>query len=148
MTRRTLMLLVATAMAALLAGCASTQQEDQGSQQTPEPTNETLAGHCADKASTVGPQEGVGNVLETLAGLLGEVRRGEASNGKIVFVRRNAGGNTDIYVIDEEGTHETRLTRSAAYEEAAAWSPDGERIAFVRNFTELYVMNADGSGAK
>jgi Tol biopolymer transport system component len=158
MTLRTLILLAATAMAVLLAGCASTQQEDQGSQQTseptnetlvtPEPTNETLVGHCANKASTVGPQEGVGNVLETLAGLLGEVSRGEASNGKIVFVRRNAGGNTDIYVIDEEGTHETRLTRSAAYEEAAAWSPDGERIAFVRNFTELYVMNADGSGAK
>jgi Tol biopolymer transport system component len=156
------MLLVTTAMAALLAGCASTQQEDQGSQQTPEPTNETLvtpeptnetsAGHCADKASTVGPQEGVGNVLETLAGLLGEVSRGEVSNGKIVFVRRIA-AHTDIYVIDEEGTHETRLTRSAASESAAAWSPDGERIAFLststeRNSTEVYVMNADGSGLK
>jgi Tol biopolymer transport system component len=134
------MLLVTTAMAALLAGCASIQQEDQGSQQTTEPTNETLVtpepahetsvGHCADKASTVG-----------------EVSHGEASNGKIVFVRRFVGG-TDIYVIDEEGTHETRLTRSAPSESAAAWSPDGERIAFVRNSTEIYVMNADGSGLK
>src|SRR5919112_220375 len=165
MTLRTLMLLVTTAMAALLAGCASTQQENQGSQQTTEPTNETLVtpeprnktlvGHCADKASTVGPQEGVGNVLETLAGLLGEVSRGEASNGKIVFVRRIAGG-TDIYVIDEEGTHETRLTRSAPSESAAAWSPDGQRIAFVgygqsrehsyrASYVALYVINADGT---
>jgi Tol biopolymer transport system component len=30
---------------------------------------------------------------------------------------------------------------------AQAWSPDGERIAFVRQ-AELYVINADGSGQR
>jgi hypothetical protein len=88
------MLLGTTAMAVLLAGCGGSQQEDQGnnqssSQRMSEPTNETLVDRCPDGGSTGGQQEGVGNVLETLAGLLGvagvqergEVSHGEVSNG-------------------------------------------------------------------
>jgi len=94
-------------------------------------------GRCADKGSTVGHQEGVGNVLDTLAGLLGEagvrgeVSRGEVSNGKITFSRRNADGDDpDIYVSDEEGTHETRLTATKWTEDGPTWSPDVQKIAF------------------
>jgi Tol biopolymer transport system component len=69
------------------------------------------------------------------------------SNGKIAFARRIASG-TDIYLIDEDGTHETRLTRTEPFEVYPGWSPDGEKIAFVRNSTELYVINADGRGLR
>jgi hypothetical protein len=98
-------------VAVLLAGCGTSQKEDQGnnqgsSQRMSEATNETLVDRCADSASTGEQQEGVGNVLETLASLLGkagvrgevsrgEVSRGEVSNGKIAFSR-----NYDIHVID------------------------------------------------
>ena len=106
MTRRRLILLGATAVAVLLAGCGTSQKEDQGnnqgsSQRMSEATNEMLVDRCADSASTGEQQEGVGNVLETLASLLGkagvrgELSRGEVSNGKIAFSR-----NYDIHVID------------------------------------------------
>jgi Tol biopolymer transport system component len=138
----------------------SSQREVGSRQQTSdEPADMALVSRCADKGSTVGQQDGVGNLLEMLAGLLAEagvrgreeVSRGEVSNGKIAFLRRNAedGDDTDIYVIDEEGTHQTRLTATKWTEEGPTWSPDGEKIAFsrfnARDYTDIYVMDADGA---
>jgi TolB protein len=162
------MLLVATAMAVLLAGCGSSQREDQGSrqgseqedgsskqtseamtneqtseptmnetvvgssQQTPEPTtDERVVGHCAESGSTGGQQE--------------EAGRGDVFNGKIVFTRSNEFQDaSDIYVVDEEGAHETKLTCTKKFEVDPIWSPDGQKIAFIKN-SDLYVMNADGT---
>ena len=138
------MLLAASAMAALLAGCGGTAQgggshqassssQKGSSQQTTEPTTNTNSvGRCADKGSTVGQQQ--------------EAGRGEASNGKIAFVRRGADADhTDIYVMDEEATHETRLTRTPqAKEEGPVWSPDRKKIAFSLHWS-VYVMDADGA---
>jgi Tol biopolymer transport system component len=140
MTLRTLILLAATAMAVHLAACGSSQKEDQGSshggsqrevgssQQTSEPTtNETLVGRCPESGSTGGQQE--------------EASSGEVSNGKIAFSR-----NSDIYVIDGEGAHESRLTHTAqSFEENPVWSPDAQKIAFMTQDRALYVMNADGT---
>jgi TolB protein len=138
----------------------SSQREVGSRQQTSdEPADMALVSRCADKGSTVGQQDGVGNLLEKLAGLLAEagvrgreeVSRGEVSNGKIAFLRRNADGetyDTDIYVIDEEGTHQTRLTATQWTEEGPTWSPDGEKIAFLRwkdDYNDIYVMDADGA---
>jgi Tol biopolymer transport system component len=147
MTLRTLILLAATAMAVLLAGCGSSQKEDQGSshggsqrevgssQQTSKPTtNETSVGRCADSGGTIGQQE--------------EASRGEVSNGKIAFTRRTA-ANSDIYVTDQTGAHETQLTYTKQFEAGPVWSPDGQKIAFLRSTSipsyDLYVMNADGT---
>ena len=47
--------------------------------------------------------------------------------------------------MNADGTGQQNLTRNPARDVAPAWSPDGRRIAFVRNF-EVYVMNADGTG--
>jgi Tol biopolymer transport system component len=58
-------------------------------------------------------------------------------------------GNDDIYVMDADGSSQTRLTTEAADDWEAAWSPDGEKIAFTRqrdsSHGETYVMDADGS---
>jgi hypothetical protein len=54
--------------------------QDSSQQTSDEPTDMALVGRCADKGSTVGQQEGVGNVLETLAGLLADA--GVRGNGK------------------------------------------------------------------
>ena len=79
-----------------------------------------------------------------------------ATSSQIAFVR-GAGwaewepeniANTDIYVINSNGTGTIRLTSEAGADINPAWSPDGRRIAFASDRAgnrEIYVMNADGA---
>ena len=39
-------------------------------------------------------------------------------------------GNGEIYVMDADGSNQTRLTNNPADDWLPAWSPDGSRIAF------------------
>jgi WD40 repeat protein len=64
-------------------------------------------------------------------------------NGKIAF-DTNRDGNEEIYVMNPDGTGQTRLTNDAAGDFGPAWSPDGTKIAFNRGF-DIFVMSADGS---
>lgn len=57
----------------------------------------------------------------------------------LAFVSDRA-GTDHIYVADADGTNVTRLTRGSQ----PAWSWDGRRIAFVRDFT-IFVIEEDGS---
>jgi Tol biopolymer transport system component len=69
-------------------------------------------------------------------------------NGKIAF-ETDAGGNSDIWVMDPDGSNRVQLTTDPASDLVPAWSPDGTKIAFRSNRDgnfEIYVMNADGSG--
>jgi Tol biopolymer transport system component len=57
-------------------------------------------------------------------------------------------GNSEIYVMNVDGTGLLRLTNDAGRDVDPAWSPDGKRIAFASNragSSDIYVMNADGS---
>jgi len=67
--------------------------------------------------------------------------------GKIAY-STDLDGDFEIYVMNNDGNNRTRLTDNNAYDDAAAWSPDGSRIAFQSNrdgHLNLYVMNHDGS---
>ena len=59
-------------------------------------------------------------------------------------------GNSEIYVMNANGSGQSRLTTEAAADSEPAWSPDGTRIAFTSsrdgNF-EVYRMNANGTSA-
>lgn len=69
-------------------------------------------------------------------------------NGKIAFTS-NRDGNEEIYVMNADGSDQTRLTDNAGEDDGAAFSPDGTKIAFYSfrgNNGDIYVMNADGSG--
>ncbi len=61
----------------------------------------------------------------------------------IVFMS-DRDGNPEIYVMNADGSNQTRLTNDPAQDYEPAWSPDRRRIAFVSD-DGLYVMKADGS---
>jgi uncharacterized repeat protein (TIGR01451 family) len=62
---------------------------------------------------------------------------------KIAFTS-NRDGNSEIYVMNADGTGQANLTQFLGNDYSPAWSPDGSRIAFVHEY-QIYVMNADGS---
>jgi Tol biopolymer transport system component len=71
-----------------------------------------------------------------------------SANGKIAFTSYRD-GNAEIYVMNADGSAQTRLTDHPASDVSSSWSPDGSRIAFSSTRdgnSEIYVMNADGSG--
>jgi len=64
---------------------------------------------------------------------------------------RQTGFNWDIWVINSDGTGETRLTEEGSTDGLPAWSPDGTFIAFLSNrggTWAIWVMNADGSNQR
>jgi len=63
--------------------------------------------------------------------------------GRLAFTS-DRDGPAEIYVMNADGSNPTRLTTGGGAQ--AAWSPDGSKIAFVREL-EIYVMNADGTNA-
>ena len=70
-----------------------------------------------------------------------------ANIAKITFTSHRA-GNYEIYVMNADGSYQTRLTNNAASDDRPAWSPDGSQIAFASDRDgnwEIYVMDADGS---
>ena len=72
----------------------------------------------------------------------------KAEAGKIVF-SSDRDGNDEIYIMNVDGTGQTRLTTNAADDYSPCLSSDGSRIAFMSKRDgndEIYIMNADGSG--
>ena len=58
---------------------------------------------------------------------------------------------SEIYVMNADGSRKRNLTRDRAFDDYPTWSPDGRRIAFLRGRGfrgQLYVVNADGSGLR
>jgi Tol biopolymer transport system component len=70
------------------------------------------------------------------------------ANGSIAFTS-DRDGIPEIYVMNADGTGQTRLTNNGAYDDQPAWSPDGTKIAFssIRDgISGIFVMSSDGTG--
>lgn len=55
----------------------------------------------------------------------------------------------ELYVMDADGSNQTRLTFNVTFDGNPTWSPDGQRLAFQSREGgdhEVYVINVDGSG--
>ncbi len=85
------------------------------------------------------------------------------SGSRITWMASQAFMDRLLYVTDQwyyshvamcnlDGSNQVRLNTNTAYETDPQWSPDGTKIAFVRQWgtqdTEIMVMDADGSGVK
>lgn len=60
--------------------------------------------------------------------------------------------NSEVFIADEDGSHEVNLSNSAAYDGWPLWSPDGTKIAFSSNRSgpaymgQIYLVSPDGTG--
>jgi Tol biopolymer transport system component len=69
-------------------------------------------------------------------------------DGKKISFISDRYGEEDIYIMNPDGTGQTKLTESTASDSGAAWSPDSQKIAFHSakdGNLEIYVMDSDGS---
>jgi Tol biopolymer transport system component len=85
--------------------------------------------------------------------LLPELARDERFRERLLAESKLAASldHPNIYVCRSNGTAERRLVRNGTF---PAWSPDGTKIAFLRNRRRwsrnvaVWIMNADGSGQR
>lgn len=71
------------------------------------------------------------------------------ANGKIAFTCND--GDTEICLVEPDGSDLEQLTSNGANEAQAAWSADGTKLAFVSTRDgegEIFVMDADGANQR
>ena len=70
---------------------------------------------------------------------------------RIAFVS-NRDGNAEVYAMDADGSHVTRLTSDPQLDGHPVFTPDGQAILFQSQRTggklQIFAMNADGTGVK
>lgn len=114
------------AAALILAGCAA----GAGGSPSALPTLQTTPGAAATAEPTI---------AATPTPM-------SAPTGRILFSSSAPTASiASIYVMNADGSGRTNLT-GASGGDAPAWSPDGTKVAFVRN--GIWVMQADGSAAR
>jgi RHS repeat-associated protein len=76
----------------------------------------------------------------------------QSGAAKIAFAS-NRDGSGQIYLMNTDGTGQSRLTNNLTNDESPQWSPDNSRLVFQGDrdnpfcgVADIYVMNADGSG--
>ena len=74
---------------------------------------------------------------------------------KILFTSARD-GNSEIYMMNPDGSEQVKLTQHPATDQQPVWSPTGEQILFISNRRDfrprgrrdLYLMDPDGSNVR
>ena len=53
-----------------------------------------------------------------------------------------------MFVMNADGSNQRQLTFTSARDRTSAWSADGTQILYDKEFSEIYAINADGSGGE
>ncbi len=80
-------------------------------------------------------------------GLFFQVEPAWSPDGRRIAFASRRGGDSDIYVMNADGTGTMRLTSTKENDSHPTWSPDGTEIAFARR-DDLFVMESDGSNPR
>jgi len=84
------------------------------------------------------PEDGYGNQLPAWS-----------PDGTRLAFASNRSGNTDVWVVNRDGSGLRQLTNHPASDTSPTWAPSGLQIAFVSDRsggTQIYLVNADGTG--
>lgn len=110
----------------------------------PNPTT----GPCADYLEIYVMDAATGSVTRLTNNSISDTEPALSPDGnRIAFF--STLGDTEILLLNIDGSGGTQLTDNAADDWDPSWSPDGRQIIFVSNRDgnpELYIMNADGTG--
>lgn len=105
----------------------------------------------SDPSSSLSPFL-TGNISNHMAFDLLVAPMPQAGSSKIVFAS-DRDGSMQIYLMNPDGSAQTRLTYSGANDDYPRWSPNGTKILFQSDrdhpdtgYMDVYVMNSDGSG--
>ena len=78
--------------------------------------------------------------------------RAQAGPPSSIAFHSNRDGNNNIYVMDPDGSVQTRINADTSNDQRADMSPDGRQIAFASNRAgghfEIFVMNLDGTDVR
>jgi TolB protein len=62
---------------------------------------------------------------------------------------RDGGGNSEIYIVNRDGSGLRRLTNHPGADSTPTWSPTGQQLAFTSDRSgapQIYIVNLDGTG--
>jgi Tol biopolymer transport system component len=104
-----------------------------------------LVSSCQKDVNQTLPQESAPAAKSAIASV-----NNAKQDRKILFVS-NRDGNDEIYSMNTDGSNTVRLTYNTVQDGRAAWSANGQHIAFVSGAAgarDIFVMNANGQGLR
>ena len=114
----------------------------------PGRTNEIIV--SADKLyvfSGIGGEKGI-SVTQLTRNTADDKYPAWSPDGSRIAFQSDRDGNSEIYVMNADGTNVVKLTSNTAEDWTPAWSPDGCKIAFASDRDSecgIYVMDTDGT---
>jgi TolB protein len=87
--------------------------------------------------------------VKGLAGARNYLPAWSHDGSRLAFMSAQDSGNTEIYVMNRDGSGLRRITNHPLSDGVPTWSPTGTQLAFTSDRTggpQIYIVNVDGSG--